>query len=391
MRIMVLAHNLRAAGGLSVGLNVLSSLSQVGDQHEYFLILPADVGYESISLPTKNRTYYYHRTRGSIGQFWFERTMLPKLARQYQPDLVWGLGNFGLPHPPGLQAFLLHMPQFLYGSQHARLQLGERVLSGLMRRRMVKSLPSTQLVFCQTQTMARRFSDQYHFSGEVAIMPNAVSRFAAPSSDVCPPVFETYRGKTVLFCLSKYYPHKNLESLLELFQRHGDRLRNVVVLTTIDPATEPRAAAFMAQLPKFQDQIVNVGRLAQHELSAYYRHSSALLLPTLLESYTATYLEAMRFDCPVLTSDMDFAREVCGDAALYFDPWNVDSMADAIIRLRDDASLQERLRFQARERLKQDFPSWTTITADALHRLEMLTANVKLASVSARPFQISAA
>ncbi len=150
----------------------------------------------------------------------------------------------------------------------------------------------------------------------------------------------------------------------------------------------------MAELPKFQDQIVNVGRLAQHELSSYYCHSTALLLPTLLESYTATYLEAMRFDCPVLTSDMDFAREVCGAAALYFDPWNVDSMADAIIRLRSNPSLQEDLRHQGRERIKQDFPSWTTITENALHRLETIAANAKRVdrrSLSARPFQVSAA
>ncbi len=79
MRIMVLAHNLRAAGGLSVGLNVLSSLSQVGDHHEYYLILPADVGYESISLPAKSHTYYYHRTRGSLGQFWFDEPCFPSL------------------------------------------------------------------------------------------------------------------------------------------------------------------------------------------------------------------------------------------------------------------------------------------------------------------------
>ncbi len=50
--------------------------------------------------------------------------MLPKFARQYQPDLIWGLGNFGLPNPPCPQAFLLHMPQFLYGPQHARLPVG---------------------------------------------------------------------------------------------------------------------------------------------------------------------------------------------------------------------------------------------------------------------------
>jgi glycosyltransferase involved in cell wall biosynthesis len=104
-------------------------------------------------------------------------------------------------------------------------------------------------------------------------------------------------------------------------------------------------------------------------LANYYRHSSALILPTLLESFTATYLEAMQFDCPVLTSDLDFAREVCGEAAIYFDPWNVDDMCNAILRLRDDPALQRNLRLQGRERLQKVFPDWKHITADALGHL----------------------
>jgi glycosyltransferase involved in cell wall biosynthesis len=44
----------------------------------------------------------------------------------------------------------------------------------------------------------------------------------------------------------------------------------------------------------------------------------------------------MHLGTPILTSDLDFAREVCGEAAVYFSPWDPDAMATAIERLRDE-------------------------------------------------------
>lgn len=375
MRAMILAHNLRAAGGLSVGLNVVSALSEVGRKHEYLFVLPTGVGYESLRFPPRSEAFFYQRQAGAIGQRWFEKWSLPRLARRFSPDVVWGLGNFGLPQPPCPQAFLLHMPHFLYDRQHMpHLTANERFHLWLMRKRLVESLPSTQLVFCQTHATAERFRERFRFLGRMDIMPNAVSRFATPPSGPAPAIFKELHSKTVLFCLTKYYPHKNLESLVELFQRHGQRLRDVVILLTVAADQDSRAAAFLKQLqaPALRGRIINVGPLKQQELAGYYHHSTALILPTLLESFTATYLEAMKFDCPVLTSNLDFAREVCGDAAIYFEPWNVDDMCEAVVRLRDEPAIQHQLRSQGRERLTQMFPSWKEITAEALRNLTAL-------------------
>ena len=100
--------------------------------------------------------------------------------------------------------------------------------------------------------------------------------------------------------------------------------------------------------------LINVGPLKQHELSGYYHHSSALILPTLIESFTATYLEAMHFDCPVLTSDLDFAREVCGPAQSILIRGTSIALRDAIVRFRDDPSLQQYLRAQGRIRCSRN-------------------------------------
>jgi len=89
-----------------------------------------------------------------------------------------------------------------------------------------------------------------------------------------------------------------------------------------------------------------------------------LLLPTLLESFSATYVEAMSFDCPILTSDLDFARGVCGDAAVYFDPWNPESIKNAIVKLKEDDEVRRDFPARARRQLERISKTWDDIAVD---------------------------
>jgi glycosyltransferase involved in cell wall biosynthesis len=86
----------------------------------------------------------------------------------------------------------------------------------------------------------------------------------------------------------------------------------------------------------------------------------------LLESFSGTYLEAMHFERPILTSDLDFAHDICGDAAEFFDPWQPASIKDAIVRLREDEASRKDLVAQGQVRLRQTFHSWGEVVSKAL-------------------------
>ena len=66
----------------------------------------------------------------------------------------------------------------------------------------------------------------------------------------------------------------------------------------------------------------------------------------------------MAFGCPILTSDLDFAREICGDAAIYFNPWSVDALYEAIIRLKSNPVLSVELRNCGRKNFLNNTCSW---------------------------------
>ena len=109
-----------------------------------------------------------------------------------------------------------------------------------------------------------------------------------------------------------------------------------------------------------RDSITSMARMVSDQVPGAYAAASTLFMPTLVKSFGLTYLEAMAYGCPILTSDRDFAHWICGDLALYFDPMDPMSIADAV-----DQFVSQVVPTQYAERATQrlaDFPaSWEQI------------------------------
>jgi glycosyltransferase involved in cell wall biosynthesis len=78
--------------------------------------------------------------------------------------------------------------------------------------------------------------------------------------------------------------------------------------------------------------------------------------PSWYEGFGLPPLEAMRAGCPVVVSRAASLPEICGDAALYFDPNDPATLAEAARRLMGDAALRDSMR-AAGERRAAEF-SW---------------------------------
>lgn len=126
---------------------------------------------------------------------------------------------------------------------------------------------------------------------------------------------------------------KNLGRLVEAWGRAREQGLEHVLLVIGSGARAPRPGPGVSVL----------GRIDDTRLDALYRSADFLVYPSLLEGFGFTALEAMERGCPVALARGSSLPEVGGDAALYFDPLDVDEMADAILRLARDRELRLRL------------------------------------------------
>jgi len=148
-----------------------------------------------------------------------------------------------------------------------------------------------------------------------------------------------------LLVVASANPSKNLVRLVEAFGRldRSEGLRLVIV-----GGGNVRVFAD-ADLP-VTDGVVRLGAVDDSALKALYCHAQALIVPSLYEGFGLPPLEAMSCGCPVAAARAAALPEVCGDAALYFDPLSVDDIAAALQRLVNDSRLRDGLRHAGRAR-----------------------------------------
>jgi glycosyltransferase involved in cell wall biosynthesis len=93
------------------------------------------------------------------------------------------------------------------------------------------------------------------------------------------------------------------------------------------------------------DRVTFTGRLDDANVRGLLSNATALLFPSLYEGFGIPPLEAMVNDCPVIASDIPPVREVCGDAALYFDARNPEQLSGAMFSLltEPDGARQQRV------------------------------------------------
>jgi glycosyltransferase involved in cell wall biosynthesis len=144
--------------------------------------------------------------------------------------------------------------------------------------------------------------------------------------------------------------NKNQQTAIRAFASiAGDAALHFVV------AGDRNEAVFVADQGVPDDahrRVIRAGRVTDSELRALYDSAVALVFPSRAEGFGLPPLEAMVSGCPVIAARRAALPEVCGDAALYVDPDNVDDIAAAMRRLLSDADLRERLRESGHQRAR---------------------------------------
>ncbi len=368
MRIAILAHNLRLAGGLLVGRNVVATLPEIAPMHTYLMIVPQGSGYPDFDEVDNVEVLQCPKINLLCRGMW-ERTVLRRVISEFQPDWIWALGNIAVTPSPCKQSLLLHNSHRVYRIKTPRqIPLRSRLFKWLSDQQLRHSLRWVNRLYCQTETMCKLSHEMLRFPMDrIGLCPNAFSPSIKPVQ-YWPEELESFRGRFILLCLTRYYPHKNLDIIVETFSRYRDVLQDVVCVLPIDKDQGKGALALIDRIHTegLEDQIACVGTIPQQRLGNFYFAADVMFLPTLLESFSGTYLEAMQLDRPILTSDRDFAWDVCDDAAVYIDPLSPDSVKDGILMLKNSRSICQEAVAKGRKRLQQHLKTWPEIIRNVL-------------------------
>lgn len=138
-----------------------------------------------------------------------------------------------------------------------------------------------------------------------------------------------------LLTVAGYYPNKNLEIIPEVVKHIPSSFKVRFYVTLPDTIFKKIFGAM--------PEVINLGVQEIIEVPKLLHSSDAMFLPTLLETFSASYPEAMKMSTPILTSDLSFARDICGDAAEYFNPLDASDIANKIVTLAQNKKRMKEL------------------------------------------------
>ena len=155
-----------------------------------------------------------------------------------------------------------------------------------------------------------------------------------------------------------FYPaqtwrHKNHIRLLEALAlvRDRDGIEIPLVCSGRHNEQYPAIARVAANL-RLQGQIRFLGYVPQEEVQVLYRSASFLLFPSMFEGWGLPIVEAMISELPVACAKVTSVPELVGDAALLFDPSDVEAIAAAALKMWTDPALRSRLANRGKHRVR---------------------------------------
>ena len=298
---------------------------------------------------TPELSFLEFETSGAARRFWQEQTLLPSLIQRCGADILISTGNFALRNSPVPQILLsgnsLYTSAEFYRDLRARgdyrLLLDTRIKAILAKR----SIRWANCTVAPTETYAqelRRWTGGnvvsiYHgfgpdlFFRDMSSLPVDIQERLVLADDALRLLF-----------VSHYNYYRNFETLLRAMPILRERLapRKVKLFLTckLSSGENPgsyraEAAAALVRQLGVSDQVVELGAIPYHLLHHIYRHCDIYVTPAYAETFAHPLVEAMASGIPVVASDLDVHREVCGKAAIYFPCFSEEELAAQVLRI----------------------------------------------------------
>lgn len=354
MKILINTATTNKGGGVQVALSLIEELKAIS-QHRYVVILGERLAKElDQSDYPDNFTFYEIHYRPATRVFSLKKPgeFFEKVVTKEKPDVMLTTSGPAYWRPPVPHIVGYNLPHYIYPESPFFRLIGVQSrfkwrLKGILIKYFYRK--EADYIIGQNRDVTERALKWLGLKNGTTITNNCSSYYTHNPAQVENKLPVREENEFRFLTLSGYYRHKNLEILNRVIPELKKRGKHQVRFVLTLPDHE-----FNSLFSKeAETQIYNIGPVPVKEGFSLYNECDAMFLPTLLECFSASYPEAMATKKSIVTTDMSFARSICGEAALYFDAVDAASAVDKIERLISNRALQNTLVEAGLDQLKK--------------------------------------
>lgn len=143
-----------------------------------------------------------------------------------------------------------------------------------------------------------------------------------------------------ILAVSSMDPRKNFNGLIQAFRKGNFGYTKLLIVGSEHKVFADNS---LKEIIDKDDRIVFTGYVDDEQLVGLYQNALVFAYPSFYEGFGIPPLEAMACGCPTLVSNTTSLPEVCGDASVYVDPYNIDSICDGLSLILNESSLRTQL------------------------------------------------
>lgn len=218
----------------------------------------------------------------------------------------------------------------------------------------------SQAVIVPTNFVAQDLSKNLPFTADKITVTYEASEPPMPD-EASPP-----KGikKPFIMHVGSPFPHKNIEHLIKSFELIRQQNPDLTLVLAGKKEYYFEELEKWAKKRSSYEAIHFTGFVEDSELKWLYENAEAYVLPSLSEGFGLPGLEAMAHGCPLVSSNATCMPEVYSEAAVYFDPYNIDDTVQAIQKVLGDKKLRKDLIAKGHEQVQKY--SWQKMAQQTL-------------------------
>lgn len=318
-------------GSAEVCFQLLSQLSKIDQENEYLIYLPVPPTFD---MPKESARWKYRVVPAR--RFW-TLFALPKAVRADKPDVFFS--------PTHYSPFFIPCPQII-----AILDVSYKYYPELFKKKDLymlsiwgkSSVKRAKKIITISQNSKDDIMKIYGIPARKVTVLHLGIKQLPDSKMTKDELLKKYdiNGAFILF-VGTLQPRKNVKRLVQSISLLQNKNVKLVVIGKkgwmYDEILSASEKFEVAGRVKFLHEVGN------DELVAFYKYAEVFVLPSLYEGFGLPILEAMKYDCPVITSDVSSLPEAGGEAALYVNPEDVSDIAAKIDDVLENKKLRDRM------------------------------------------------
>lgn len=370
MKLLINAATLRGYGSGAVGRSVLTELSRLEGGPRCTAWIPSAWGWPPDHLG--ERMTLHNARPGIFGKLYAENIAIRSAMLRGQGNRLLSLGDTSVPLCTVPHLLLIHIPYLAYRQPEWGFDITPafKIKLKLIEASFRATLPTLSAITVQTEHMKRRIASRWSFDEQkIFVVPSSIEpiEFAATDCYYANPK----KNKPYICYVASASPHKNHAVLAETMAVLNAKGFDAICRLTVERSEVP-ALVERARNLHVLSQFEFCGPQPAREARAMMAGAAVMVMPSRLETFGLPFFEAMQLGCPLVVSDLEFAREACGEAALYAAPSSGEDFADRIAAILASYQVGRQLSAAGKKRFDQIYVPWSEIARRYLNLIGTL-------------------